>query len=117
MTAPAATLLSRGNKMKWLTPFLALVICSILLFSPSSHASDDHNSLETAFNELCGQTEKVEALSAEEITKMIVQCDTLKEKITQSTHPGKKVLLFRLKKCRSFLEFIIQTKQLQPAKQ
>ena len=104
--------------MKWFTFFLALLMSSTLLFSPLySSASDDHNNFETAFNELCGQTENTETLTVEEITLMIVQCDLLKEKITQSTHPKKKVFLFRLKKCRDFLDFMIQTKQLKASEQ
>lgn len=102
--------------MKWFVFFSALFMCSILISSPLyCLAADDLNNIETTFNKLCGQTENAETLPVEEITSMIAQCDSLMDKIMQSTHPKKKVLLFRLKKCRNFLEFIIQTKQLKPA--
>jgi hypothetical protein len=118
MTAKGATPHSRGNEMKWFTLLSALIIYSILISVPLySQVSDDHNNLETAFNELCGQAENAETLSVEELTEMIAQCDSLEDKIIHSTHPKKKVLLFRLKKCRNFLNFIIQTKQLEPEKQ
>ena len=95
--------------------FSLCLLCSVLVLSPYySQASDDYNSLEAAFNELCSQTENAEALSVDVITSMIAECDLLKEKVTKSSHPKKKVLLFRLKKCRNFLDFILQTKQLNP---
>lgn len=95
--------------------FSLVIICSTLVFFPFySHASGDFDSLEATFNELCSQTENAEALSVDEITSMIARCGSLKEKITTSSHPKKKVLLFRLEKCRNFLEFILQTKELNP---
>ena len=95
--------------------FSLFIICLALVFFPFySQASDDFVSLEAAFNELCSQTENAQALPVEEITTMIAECDLLKEKITKSSHPKKKVLLFRLNKCRNFLDFILQTKLLNP---
>ena len=104
--------------MKWLSLLLALTICSTFTFPPVySFASDDDAKLEATFNELCGRTENAEALTVEKLTTMVSECDTLEEKITQSSHPKKKILLFRLKKCRNFLHFMIQTKQLESSKQ
>jgi len=105
--------------MKWFTYYcLTVLICSTLVFPPMySQASEDHINLETAFNELCSQTENAETFSVEEISTMITKCDSLKDKIIKSTHPKKKVLLFRLNKCRNFLDFIIQTKLLKSVKQ
>ena len=81
------------------------------------HASDENANLEATFNELCGRTDIAESLSVEELTTMVAECDTLEEKITNSSHPKKKILLFRLKKCRNFLDFMVQTKQLESSKQ
>ena len=104
--------------MKKLTAVVVMFLCLTLLLAPSlSIASDDNAALEKSFHELCGQLESVMGLPIEELNKMVVQCDTLKEKITQSTHPKKKVFLFRLNKCRKFLEFAIETKELESSKQ
>jgi len=104
--------------MKLFSLCLAIIMCLAFFSLPlQSQASDDHKKLETVFNELCSQTENAEALSVEEITTMIAECDSLKDKIIQSSHPKKKILLFRLKKCRNFLDFIIQTKQLKSSDQ
>ena len=52
--------------------FSLCLLCSILVLSPYySQASDDYNSLEAAFNELCSQTENAEALSVDVIKSMI----------------------------------------------
>ena len=99
--------------------FLAiLLLCfSPLLLPLTCHASDENANLEATFNELCGRTDQAEALTVEELTTMIAECDSLEKKITHSSHPKKKILLFRLKKCRNFLHFMIQTKQLESSKQ
>jgi hypothetical protein len=98
--------------MKWAACFSVLTVCSLLVFTPLyGLAAGDRDSVETTFNELCGRTEHAETLSAEEITSMIARCDSLMETITKGTHPRKKVLLFRLKKCRNFLEYILETKK------
>jgi hypothetical protein len=98
--------------MKRLTLVSAIILFSSGLFVPLyGQASDDYDQLEAAFNQLCGQLENAEALSVEELTTMIAECDELKQKITRNENPKKKVLLFRLKKCRDFIEFTIQTKQ------
>ncbi len=98
--------------MKRFAGFSALFICSLFLFSPLySLAADELDNIETTFNELCGRTETAETLPVEEIASMIARCDSLMDTVRQSTHPKKKVLLFRLKKCRNFLEYILETKK------
>ena len=105
--------------MNWpaLVILLLLALFSLLISPVFSIAGEDYSDLEKSFTELCSQTENAEALSVEELTKMVARCDLLKDRITRSTHPKKKVLLFRLKKCRNFLDFIIQTKQIESEKQ
>jgi hypothetical protein len=98
--------------MKRLTLVSASILfASGLLVPLYGQTSDDYDQLEAAFNQLCGQLENAETLSVEELTTMIAECDELKQKITRNENPKKKVLLFRLKKCRDFIEFTIQTKQ------
>ena len=78
---------------------------------------EDHAQLEKTFTELCNQAANAEAFTIEKLTEMVAEADTLKEKLENSSHPKKKNLLFRLKKCRNFLAFIIETKQLESEKQ
>ena len=98
--------------MKLTSTFLALTISFAIIVSPIiSLAEEDNAQLEAAFTELCNQSANAEQFSIEKLTEMVAECDSLKEKIANSSHPKKKVLLFRLKKCRNFLAFIIETKQ------
>ena len=72
-------------------------------------------SLQEEFDALCIHTQAAESLSLVELRELVAECDKLREVIEQSNDPKKKVLLFRLKKCRDFLYFILATKEVNEA--
>lgn len=95
---------------------MTLLVCFFLLNAPTiSGASGEYSAIEASFNKLCSQSEKAASLSIEQLTQMIDECDSLSQKLQKSSHPKKKVLLFRVKKCRNFLDFIVQTKNTKEA--
>jgi hypothetical protein len=80
-----------------------------MLLSPASPIRAA--TLQEKFDALCINTQDAESLPLEKLQALVAECDKLKEAIEQSSDPKKKVLLFRLKKCRNFLAFIVETKQ------
>jgi len=60
---------------------------------------------------LCVHTQEAENFSLEKLQELLTECDQLLKKIEESNDAKKKLLLFRLKKCRNFLAYIIELKQ------
>jgi len=107
--------------MRKLTP-LALVLtaaCSILLASPAirtgtmvpSGVAYAQQSWRTEFDDLCGKTQECDALSAEELNKLIERCDKLKEQIETLDETQRKVYLKRLQMCRDLFAFMLEAKE------
>lgn len=63
------------------------------------------------FHELCGQTHLATALTDGELRARLARCDRLAATITNGNHPGEKVYLFRLKKCKDFYQYLIDVDQ------
>ena len=68
-------------------------------------------SLQQEFEALCVHTQAGEDLSLEKLQELVTECDQLKKKIEESSDEKKKLLLFRLKKCRNFLAYLVELKE------
>jgi len=84
-----------------------VVICLIVLFGA---AIVQGGSLQEDFDKLCVHTQDAESLSLERLQELVTECDRLKERIEESNDPKKKLLLFRLNKCRNFLAYMVELK-------
>ena len=96
------------KRNKKLTLVRTVVICLIVLFSSAAVYGA---SLQEEFDTLCVHTQDAESLSLERLQELVAECDQLQKKIEASDDPKKKLLLFRLKKCRDFLAYITELKQ------
>jgi len=96
----------RRNGRKNLTQ--VVVTCLIVLFASVAVYA---GTLKEEFDNLCVNTQDAESLSLEKLQELVTECDQLKIKIEQSSDRQKKLLLFRLNKCRNFLAYIIEHKQ------
>ena len=86
----------------------SLVACLIVIFTSAVVYG---GSLQEEFDALCVHTQDAESLSLERLQELVTECDQLQKKIEASADQKKKLLLFRLKKCRDFLAYIIELKQ------
>ena len=59
----------------------------------------------------CIYTQEAESLSPGKLQELVTKCDKLQKKIEESNDDKKKLLLFRLKKCRIFFTYIPGLKQ------
>jgi len=85
-----------------------IVACLIILLTFSMAYG---GSLQEEFDALCVQTQDAESLSPEKLRELVTQCDQLQKKIEESNDTKKKLLLFRLQKCRDFIIYVMETKQ------
>ena len=85
-----------------------VVICLIVLFGA---AIVQGGSLQEDFDKLCVHTQDAESLSLERLQELVTECDRLKERIEESNDPKKKLLLFRLNKCRNFLAYMLELRK------
>jgi len=96
----------RSKTMLVLTRIVAA--CLIVLFTSALAYGE---SLQEEFAKLCVHTQDAENLPLEKLQELLTECDLLQKKIEASNDEKKKVLLFRLKKCRNFIAYIIELKQ------
>ena len=68
-------------------------------------------SLQEEFDMLCVQTQEAESLSLRKLQELVTECDKLEKKIEGSNDEKKKIMLFRLIKCRNFFNYFIDLKQ------
>lgn len=52
-----------------------------------------------------------DTLPAFELEKYITECDSLVVRIEKSDHARKRLMLFRLRKCRNYFAYLIETKR------
>lgn len=52
-----------------------------------------------------------DALPASELENYIIECDSLVVRVEKSDHARKRLMLFRLMKCRNYFAYLIETKQ------
>ena len=67
--------------------------------------------LQEEFEQLCVHTQEAESLSLEKLQELLKECDQLQKTIDESNDAKKKLLLFRLKKCRNFFVYNIELKE------
>jgi hypothetical protein len=84
------------------------VACLLILFVSTVAYG---GSLQDDFDKLCIQTQGAEDLAREKIQELITECDQLRKKIEESNDEKKKLLLFRLNKCRNFFVYVFELKQ------
>jgi hypothetical protein len=82
--------------------FLLIILSSALAYA---------GSLQEEFDQLCVHTQEAESLSLEKLQELLTECDQLQKKIEDSNDEKKKLLLFRLNKCRNFFVYVIDLKQ------
>jgi hypothetical protein len=82
--------------------FLLIILSSTLAYA---------GSLQEEFDQLCVHTQEAEKLSLENLQELLTECDQLQKKIENSNDEKKKLLLFRLNKCRNFLVYVIDLKK------
>ena len=69
------------------------------------------DSLESEFQSICSHTDSAAELPAAELTSLIEESDRLLEALAASALPQKKVLIFRLKKCRNLFRYLLDVRE------
>ena len=95
---------------RFLKTFKTLAVVASLFFFFSATMAYG-KSLQEEFDTLCIHTQETESLSLEKLQDLLKECDQLQKKIEASNDEKKKVMLFRLKKCRDFLTYVMEIKQ------
>lgn len=98
----------RTEAMNHTSRIIVISFCLLsIALSSVAYAVED---IQTEFDALCGIMQEADGYSLEELQALIVRTDALIEQVQNSDHPRKKVILFRLAKCKNFFEFLIETK-------
>jgi hypothetical protein len=95
----------RNGKLVLLQTVLACLL--VMLASAVVYGS----SLQEEFDKICVHTQDAESLSLEKLQELITKADQLQKALEVSNDPKKKLLLFRLSKCRNFFSYVIDLKQ------
>ncbi len=90
--------------------FAALVLV-LFAFTAVAFSSEKVKSWKDRFDEICGKVQIAESLSTEELQKLIRESEELIKRLQEIDQPVKKVYIFRLKKCRSFFQYILQLRE------
>jgi len=69
------------------------------------------DSLESEFQSICSHTDSAAELPAAELTSLVEESDRLLEALAASALPQKKVLSFRLKKCRNLFRYLLDVRE------
>jgi hypothetical protein len=104
---PVAGSAVAGRRKVWLSAFGMLIglICLFIL-SGIARSGDWHDE----FEEICSGVQIAESLGIEELEALVDKAEKLLLQIQALDMPSKKVYIFRLKKCRDFFKFILETK-------
>ncbi len=86
----------------------ALASLFLLVAPQVASAADDW---KTSFNDICSKVQASDNLSIQDFSTLLERTDKLMPEIQASDDRSKKVYMQRLKKCRSFFEFMIDTKK------
>lgn len=90
------------------TFFCACAVCILFMSFPGTVCAEDWR---TEFDEICSKVQEGNSLDEEELRALIRRADGLMERIRNLDVEPKNVYLFRLKKCRSFFQYIIEPKE------
>jgi len=92
------------------TVYRLLIICIVFCCCALPAIANDWR---TEFDDLCSQVPNGTSLSREELLSLIDRTDTLIERLKEMDLESKDIFLFRLKKCRSFFQYMIDLKELE----
>jgi hypothetical protein len=93
--------------MPRLVKYISSFALSSVLFGGLVFADD---AWKNSFDEICSKIQTADNLSVQELTALMEKTDKLQPEIQASNDPSKKIYLQRLKKCRSFFQFMIDSK-------
>lgn len=63
------------------------------------------------FDRICSRAEEADSLPTAKLQELVVESDKLLKVIEAGNDPGKKVYIFRLKKCRNLFAYIISLRE------
>lgn len=95
--------------------FILLIVLGGCLWQVSPCAASDE--WRSEFDRICGVVEKAGELSSTELSQLITDSNTLEKRIETEGGKEKKLYLFRLKKCRNFFQFILESNNLKKPSQ
>ncbi len=90
--------------------FFAGLMLVFFVFSGSTLFAKETN-WKDEFDSICSKVQISESLSTEELNQLIKRSEELIKRLEKLDLPVKKVYIFRLKKCKSFFEYVIQLRQ------
>ena len=70
--------------------------------------------LKNEFERLCGQTEIASSLTPGQLRELVIASDQLLEQLSSVADPWAKIYIFRLKKCRDFFSFMLESQKPDP---
>ena len=85
-----------------------LVLFLLIIFASSMAYGE---TLQEEFDQLCIHTPEASSLPMEKLRELLADCDKLQKRIEGSSDGKKKLLLFRLNKCRNFYAYMIELKE------
>jgi len=86
----------------------ALLLLSATLLVVGGAQAD---SLESEFQRICSHTDSAAEMPSEQLAGLIEQSDRLLAALAESALPQKKVLTFRLKKCRNLFRYLLEVRE------
>lgn len=87
------------------------LLLGLLLFMVPTSGTASGGSWKTEFEEICVHTNEAPSLSTERVRQLINESNRLLKTIEKGKDPRKKVYLFRLKKCRNFFQYILESRR------
>jgi len=82
----------------------------LLFFLFPAAGASSGTSWKTEFEAICVHTIEAPGLSTERVRELVDESDRLMKTIEKVNDPRKKVYLFRLKKCRNFFQYILESR-------
>ncbi len=89
--------------------FIAFVVAFLLLIFSTAYPGQ--SDWKGEFESICSKVQIADRLSDEELKTLINRAETLINELRDRDLPSKKVYIFRLKKCKSFFEYILQLRE------
>ena len=74
------------------------------------------DSLESEFQSICSHTDSAAELPVEKLKSLVEESDRLLAALAASALPQKKVLTFRLKKCRNLFQYLLEVRETEKGK-
>jgi len=80
------------------------------LFATGTASAAEAPDWRTEFDDICGRTAEAQSLSAEDLTRLMSRCDSLKPRIEKLGESERKVFLKRLNMCRELFRYVLESK-------